>query len=362
MDKNIQETARSKEISVTDIFFRGLGITSFLRRKWMQIVGYMVVGAILGLAYSVWMPPKYTAVCTFVLDESDKSGMLGQYAGLAAMAGIDLGGSGGGIFKGDNIFELYKSRLMLKKTLLSEVAIDGKKQKLIDRYIRANDLLAKWKRWDDINSINFDGNPDKFNRKQDSLITDLAEKFDQKYLDVSKPDKKLTIIRVEFSSKDEVFAKEFTDKLVQNVNDFYIQTKTKKAAQNVKVLQHQADSVKNSLNFSIHGVASAMNAAPNANPQLYTLRVPSEKKQVDVQANTAIYAEMVKNLEVSKVSLLQQTPLIQFIDQPVYPLKSNHIKKVRGMVLGAILGMVAAVFILLTGKLLTTISTIKASE
>ncbi|MBS1504585.1 MAG: exopolysaccharide biosynthesis protein, partial [Bacteroidetes bacterium] len=91
-----------------------------------------------------------------------------------------------------------------------------------------------------------------------------------------------------FSSKDELFAKEFVGKLVQDVNDFYIQTKTKKTAQNVAVLQHQADSVKAVLDASINGVATASDENPNPNPLLLTLRVPSQKKQVDVQASGAV--------------------------------------------------------------------------
>jgi len=146
----------------------------------------------LGVAYSVFIKPKYTAVSTFVLDENDHEGLMGQYAGLASLAGIDLSG-GNGIFKGDNILELYKSRSMIKKTLLTEAAFNGKQQKLIDRYISYNNLLERWKNHDDIVRIDFNGNPDNFNRIQDSLITDIAKTFNKKSLDVSKPDKNLVL-------------------------------------------------------------------------------------------------------------------------------------------------------------------------
>ena len=39
--------------------------------------------------------------------------------------------------------------------------------------------------------------------------------------------------------------KAFNDNIVKNVNDFYIQTKTKIEFQNVQILQHQTDSVRN---------------------------------------------------------------------------------------------------------------------
>lgn len=340
---------RSKSISVQDALANTKKAIGDLKQKWKLIILMTFLGAALGLCYSIFAKPKYTAICTFALEDGGHEGMLGQYAGLAALAGVDLD-NGSSIFKGDNIFELYRSRLMIGKTLLTKVDFNEKQQLLIDRYIAANDLPTKWRDNDDIKQINFNGDRNKFSRKQDSLITDISEIFNKKYLDVSKPDKKLSILKVAFTSKDELFAKKFADALVENVNTFYVETKTKKAALNVRILQHQADSIKVMLNSSLYGVASAIDAAPNANPALLSLRVPSQKKQVDVQANTAIYSEIVKNLELSKMSLRQQTPLIQFIDQPILPLSNNKVSKKKGAVLGAIGAFFLIMFVLIAKK------------
>ncbi|MDR3694917.1 Wzz/FepE/Etk N-terminal domain-containing protein [Mucilaginibacter sp.] len=346
MDQEEQgkKTENPDEISIGDILLKVRSGIRYIKTKWLTILLFGVFGGLLGFGYSIIKKPVYTATCTFVLDEGNKSGGgLGQYAGLASLAGIDIGGSGGSIFSGDNIIELYKSRLMIEKTLLSEVDFNGKSALLIDRYINFNKLRTRWKEKDQIDSINFSGNPAKFTRKQDSIITDLVELFNKKVLSVDKPDKKLSIINVNVASTDELFAKEFTNKLVETVNDFYVQTKTKKTQQNVQILQRQADSVRRELNSSISGVASAIDAAPNANPSLLSLRVPSQRKQVDVQASTAIYAEIVKNLEISKISLLQETPLIQVIDSPVLPLFIDRVTKPKGIIVGAILGILFTV-------------------
>ena len=343
--KNVKETDTPNEISVKDIFTSIKGGVKYILSKWMVVVLITILGASGGLLFSILKKPTYSAVCTFVLEDGSKGGGLGQISGLASLAGLDIGG-GGGLFQGDNIIELYKSRLMIEKTLLSEVVINGKKQLLIDQYINFNHLRPKWRRHDDIDSISFYGNPVQFNRHQDSIVTDIVEEFNKKNLTVEKPDKKLSIIDVTFTSKDEVFAKEFTNKLVETVNEFFAATKTKKSAQNVRVLQHQADSVKAILNSSINGVASAIDAAPNANPQQLSLRVPSQKKQVDVQASTAIYSEIVKNLEISKISLQQEAPLIQVIDQPIMPLKMSRVSKTKGILIGAALGFFLTVFVL----------------
>jgi len=339
------------EISIKEIVLKSKSALSYLKSKKLIILAFGLIGTALGLGYSIFKKPIYSAVCTFVLEDGNKSGGLGQYAGLASLAGIDMGGVGGnGIFQGDNIFELYKSRLMIEKTLLSGVEIAGKKQLLIDRYIDFNKLRDKWKSKDDMDNISFTGDPNKFSRNQDSIITNLVELFNKTMLTVDKPDKKLNIIKVEVLSEDELFAKCFNNKLVETVNEFYSQTKTKKSDQNIKILQHQADSVKRVLNTSISGVASAIDAAPNSNPALIVLKVPSQKKQVDVQASTAIYSEIVKNLEISKISLRQETPLIQVIDQPVLPLSKSHLGKVKGGIIGGVLAALVTAFVLVFGK------------
>lgn len=337
-----QMEVQEKEISLKDLIGYVKGEVAYLKSRWLVILAVGVFFALLGFAYAFVKKPSYTAVSTFVLEEGGKGGGLGQYAGLASLAGIDIGGGGGGIFEGDNILQLYKSRLMIEKTLLSPVFIDGKRQLLIDRYIVSNNLLEKWKKDDNISNITFTGNPDNFSRKQDSIITDITEQFNERMLSVAKLDKKLTIIKVEVNTADEFFSKAFNTKLVETVNNFYAQTKTKKSYQNVQVLQKQADSVKNVLGAAISGVAAATDAAPNANPAMTTLRVPSQKRQVDVQASAAIYGEIVKNLEVSKISLRQETPLIQVIDQPVLPLQISKVGKLKSIVIGFILGIFLA--------------------
>ncbi len=323
-------------ITLDRIVVKIRSILKYIKSKWLIIVCFSILGGCIGLVYSIFRKPIYTATCTFVLEDGNSGGGLGQYAGLASLAGIDVGGDsgGGGIFHGDNILELYKSRLMIEKALLSNANFNGKNDLLINRYIDFNRLRLKWKKNPELDGITFNGDADKFNRHQDSIITDIVDNFNKHVLVVFRLDKKLAVIKVQTVSTDELFSKLFTDKLVETVNDFYVLTKTKKGTRNVNILQKQADSVRMQLNNSISGVAAAVDASPNANPLLVALKVPSQKRQVDVQANTAIYSEIVKNLEVSKLSLIQETPIIQVIDRPVFPLEVDKLTKIKGILFG----------------------------
>jgi len=339
MKDNLSEnTQADDEISIKDLLIKARAYKTYFYTKWVTIVIFLVLGGLFGAFCSWLFKPTYTATTTFVLDDGGKGGgALGQYSDIASLAGINIGGGESGLFHGENIIELYKSRTMIEKTLLAKKRFGNKDMLIIDRYIQFNKLRDKWSSKPELKNLNFDGDPNKFTRAEDSIISDFHKAINIRGLSVVAPDKKSSIIVVKVESTDELFAKLFAETLVENVNKFYIITKSKKALENYNVLKHQADSVREKLNLSIYGVASSMEQDPNANPYLVSLKVPSQKRQVDVQANGAIYTEVVKNMELANMAVLQTKPLIQIIDQPVLPLEKVSLGLIKGIFEGMFL-------------------------
>lgn len=318
------------EVTLKEIFVRIKRNYLYLISKWKLILITAFIGGIIGFLYAYNTPIIYLSKSTFVLEDSQEGGTLGQYAGIASMVGIDLGGSAGGIFQGDNLIELYKSDMMIREVLLSEISINSSKEYLINRYIAFKNLRKKWDSRPQLIKLNFvdNGLNASDQRLRDSLLTIFIDDIRSKYLDVFKPDKKLSIIEVDVKSPDEKFSRAFNDLIVEKVNDFYIKTKTKKSLSNLRILQNQTDSIRSALNSAIYGTASSIDVNPNPNRDRQVLKVAPQRRQIDVEANKAILTELVKNLEVSKVSLRRETPLIQIIDQPIYPLKQIRKGKV----------------------------------
>ncbi|MNL16285.1 hypothetical protein D3C87_1373180 [compost metagenome] len=216
--------------------------------------------------------------------------------------------------------------------------LEGDTAKLIiDRYIEINKLKGKWEQ-ERIGNINFKSISPKLERTCDSIIDKTVEDINKNYLSVSKPDKKLSIIKVDVTSEDDVFAKSFNNELVKNVNDFYIETKTKKTKQNVDILQYKTDSVRSVMNGAIYSAVVASDETPNLNPTKQVKRLaPMQKAQFSAETNKAVLTELIKNLELTKISLLKETPLIQVIDSPIFPLKEDKLGKTKGVILGAFL-------------------------
>lgn len=314
----------------------------FSRWKIFAVTG--LIGILIGSLVSVFKKPVFHAETSFVLEEDASSGM-GQMSGLASLVGVNLGSLGGasGLFQGDNIMELYRSDRMIAETLLSSFDED---RLLIQKYIDYEKLEKKWESEVDISSMNFALNRSQFSVSQDSVVKEISKLIREKLLTIEKPDRKLTILRVTVSSKDESFAKVFNEKLVEKVNSFYLETKTKKTGENLIILQSQADSVRAILNTSIGAFANSTDKIPNPNPIQSTIKVESRQRQIDVQATGSIYEEIVKNLEIAKVNHRNNSPLIQIIDSPRFPLNRTEVRLFKGMVSGVGLVWVLTLIIL----------------
>ena len=336
-----QQQIDNDEISLKELIQKIQEWIAYLKTQWKLIIGIAALGGIIGFLYASFQKPTYLATTTFVLEEDKGGGGLGGAMGLASSFGFDLGGGGGGLFTGSNIIELMKSRLVVEKTLLNPVQVAGKEISLADYYIQINELKEAWDKKPALANINFPVNADrtKFSLEQDSILQTISAGLTKNNLVIAQKDKKVSIISLAVKTESELFSKLFCEQLLKETSDFYIETKSKKSRLNVDILQRQADSIRAELNGAITGVAAASDNVYNLNPAFNVKRTPSTRRQVDVQANTAILTQLVAQLELSKVSLRKETPLVQLIDRPILPLEKDKVGRLKSFVLG---GMLAA--------------------
>lgn len=348
------EQKPKEEISLSELFQKVKEWYAFMLLKWKTIVLAGVIGAVLGLTYSFIKKPIYTASLSFALESSPTGGGLSGALGLASSLGFDLGGSGGGIFEGSNLTELFKSRKMVEKTLLMPVDFNGKTISLAEMYIQNENWRDQWENKPKLVGLQFlpNANRKHFSRSQDSIFGVIYEDLSKYRLEVGQKDKKVDIISIDVSSTNELFALYFAEALAKKVGDFYIETKSKKARMNMGILERQTDSIRVELNNALAGVAIANDNTFGLNPSLNVRRVPSARRQVDVQANTAILTELVKQTELAKVTLRKETPLIQVIDRPILPLKKEKVGTFKGLIVGSfVFGLLTILFLILKDTL-----------
>lgn len=333
----------SGAIYLKEIFVETRDTAKYLLARWKVILLVSLAVALTGAAIAYRSTTQYEAECTFVLEEGGGQQGLGQLGGVAAIIGMNIEGSSG-LFQGDNIIQLYKSRRMIGKTLLMPA---GNGQRLLNEYIAFSGMKDEFVDDGLITEKELQFKEKTHTLNQDRLIGRVVKRINEQNLTIGRPDKKLGVISVKFVSEDESFSKRFTDLLVQNVNEFYIETKIKRSQENVDVLQRQTDSVRTVMAVSMGRSVATLDQYANINLSRQRLRLPSQRSQVDATVAGKAYEQLIQNLELAKISLRRETPLIQIIDSPILPLKRNSTSVVfMFVVLGISAGIITSMALL----------------
>jgi hypothetical protein len=307
---------------------------------WRIILAITLIGSLSGIGYTWWRPVTYTARLTFVVEESKSSG--GSVASaLAGQIGIDIGSLSGtsGVLAGDNVLELLKSYSLIKKTLLTPYNDTGS-YSLADEYAEVYKWKEKWRGSSKVGKqISFPANQQKLSRLEDSLLQRMMKRIVEDELSIAKPDKKLGFFELNATTRDERLSQLFCERLLKITTDFYISTKTRRQSNNVYRLQRRADSLAIILDQKTFSNAAANQLLLDGNPAYSSPMVDAEISTRNKFIQSTVYAEIVKNLEVSKTALLQETPTVQIVDYPEFPLKDNKIWWLTAALVGGLIGL-----------------------
>jgi len=294
----------------------------YLLRKWVYLLIAFLIGGLAGYGYYYMQAPKYKAECTFVLDE--KSGGSGGLSSIASSLGVDIGSLMGGsssLFAYDNLLEILQSRRIVETVLLSETdPAHNNHQTLADLYLDFTKLRIKYDKKPRTAGVHFTGpvNRENFTPVQDSILYEIYKNVLKQNFIIDRANKKTQIFKVDVTSKNEVFSKLLSERVVAEAKSLYINIKTGTAQRNVDRLQQKADSLLVLLTGKSY--ESATTQVLNANPAMKTVAIPARIASRNETLIGTLYAEVVKNLETTKTALMLQTPVIQILDAPRFPL------------------------------------------
>ena len=318
-----------------------------LKKRW--IFFSVIAGMLLGLSYVLLKPVKFIARSSFVVEDSKSigsSGILGALSGQFSSEIMSALGGGSNLLSGENILELSKSRSLLRKTFLTPY--NGTNQTLADIYAETLKLKKKWEKSSKVGVyIQFSPADKKFNRIEDSLLNTLIVRVIEKDLSIFKPDRRLSLFELDITMRDEILASEFNQRLLSTISEFYINTKTKRLRGNISRLQFLADSLQKRTNGSVSTSAQSSVRLIDISPQFIEENIQNTINSREELLSTTIYTEVIKNLEISKVSLLQETPTIQVIDNPDTPLEDNKNEWYEGLLGGFLAGCMLSIMALI---------------
>ena len=340
-------------LKVNDVINELQAFLIYLFSKGKMFFIWMALGVIAAFVYSLFQQPKFEAKASFILEEKT-GGVGGGLSGLASQFGFDVGSLTGsvGLFAGDNILDIIKSRTIIEKVLLTKVDSSNSSNQqlassetLADLFLRCSKLKEKWAKKQRLSSVSFSTSTrDKPNsRLQDSVLLVIYQKIIKHHITVERLNKKGSIFQITTTTSSEVFSKLFTERLVLETIRMYVDLKTSVATRNITRLETRSDSLMNLLNAKSY--KSAALQVLDANAAYKTTAVPVEVSQRDKSVTYALYSEVMKNLEASRMGLAGQTPVINMLDQARYPLEDQQYKLWILLLVGVLAGFAIAFLI-----------------
>lgn len=336
----------TNEIRLSDLLINIREYLKYIYIKRYYILLCVILFMILGLYYNINSNSKYKAELKFVVHDKASAG-LSSMSSIASDFGFNFGSSDGNIFNQDNIIELLKSRRVIIKTLMRKSKIEGKTDVLIEHYLRINNVKDSW---DDLSLLNNFSFRNKRTLLHDSISGVIWDEIIDKDLEVNLENKDASIITLTYTSKNQEFAKKFVEKLINEMSKMYITHETSQANNTLNFLQNRADSVFSELLVKEKEYAKVKDI--NQRIIKSSGRLKEFQLQRSVQVLNTMYLEITKNLELSKLTLLNHTPNINILDKPVLPLKDNKISVYLILIISAVLGLITSIFYFLVKKLI----------
>jgi Chain length determinant protein len=335
---------RFDEFSPKKLILQALDINRTVLQKWKLILLFTLLAGTIGVVYSLRKKPNYVAEITFALDEGAMPNPRGGFAALQQELGIYSPNlEAGGVFSSIiNIIELIKSRFLIDKTLRNTVLIGGKRYSFLDYFLEAQNLREKWTKNTKYADQSFPLNKKDYADTifENNIIRMSHDLITAKMINVSAKGKGTTIVSVLLISENELFSKYFLEELIHEVTKYYLESKTQRSKLNLDFIQKRVDSTRRAYNSSLYGRASFTDA--HVNPALQISVIPTEKKQTDVEILRTSYIELVKDLESAKTALMKDTPLFQYLDTPILPLKKLQSSWLKFLLISSILGAIAS--------------------
>lgn len=338
----------SEKILLSDLMSLVGKAIKYIFSQYMLILKISIFTGCIGVGYAYFEKDKFKAEATFIVEE--KSGSKSGIGALASQVGFDIGsltGGSAGLFEGDNILDILQSRLIVEKVLLSRIeTANPNSSTLADIYSSSHGIFKTWTKDPQLANFNFHTTPksEEEKLKRDSILFEVYQKVVKNNLEVKRQNKKGSIVNIQVISRDQIFSKLFTERLLKETSDLYVNIKTSNMNNNIVRLQLKADS----LHEILYSKSFEALALFNANSGMQSNAVNEDLKQKDKSVVFNLYGEVLKNLEGLRLSQINQTPVIQVLDMPKYPLVNQtyhwFIYLLVGMLAGLLIGIFFAIY------------------
>ena len=312
MDQN--ETKNEEEI--TDVLVVLLKFYYKFKNKWKIVILFGVIGALIGGFIGFNKKPVYPTNSSIIIERSSSS-RLSSYLSIAKSFGFG-DNSSGGLLTPENFTEVGKSKRIVYSTLLSEVQINGKKDLLINHYIRL------------INPRIIENSKEK----KDSFLIQCTEPFTGTlqeerairiiYNRIIKTDLQIntsaenSVIKINTTFSNERFTHLFAKKYLATIYDYFLNNIIHQENEMLALLRQKKDSIESILSLKQNRFADLNDRSIN----IVKTKMSLEKLELmkDIEIMNSLLATTIQSLEMTEFSAKESKKIFKIIDEPVLPI------------------------------------------
>jgi len=335
-----------------EITLRDIVMSSVAGIKWVKknAIG-LALCIILSVAGSfLWYNQQeevYVSELTFMLNDDNNpnisgvSGILGQL-GIAPQTGK---------YNVDKLLEIAISQRIINKSLLSEAVIGKHKDFLANHLIRGLGLHEKWSHKDEALQGFFFDNADsgKFNSIEEFALKDIYQRVvgpkNNRSKGLLSTDYGNThyIMSLYIRSPSDSLSIALVQSIYKEVSGFYIEKSIESSQSVFDLLKAEKDSIDKKIRTVAKDIA--LIGDRNSGSFRYQNNVESALLEKELVGLEVLSEEIIKNVSRAEYALKTNTPLIQVLDFPSYPLYPQKTSLVKHLFVGLSVGLLLYAFI-----------------
>ncbi|HAK80484.1 MAG TPA: hypothetical protein DCM71_27190, partial [Runella sp.] len=331
------------------IFQKIIATKNLVLKNWWIILLITAIGT--GIGYYIDAEKnkrlQYLAKIVFSISGASGGQDMGGFGSLLGMSGGVQGGDAG-LFRGENLFYVIKTRPVLERALLSTVTLsNGKKEKFVNyyldsTYLRQDEWASFLPEWMNVRITH--NRRDSMTKVERQVFDGVLYRVKDREIKILQPDIKTAFYDLTVSMENEQVSKTFAELLLTTIERVYQETQTRKSREMMGIMQRRVDSLGRVLNRTESSLARTV--VINTDAVAPTAKVEEGRLTRSNTFVSSLYLEASRSLENLRMSIVKEAPLFTIIEPAVLPLETRLFTR-ENTKFGAMLGLIVAIIFVL---------------
>ena len=353
--ENNQNTPQKAHIEEDEIDLIQLAKTLWEGRK--TVIKTTLIFMAIGLFVAIFSQKEYTASTTFMPQTGD-SKIGGSLGGLAAMAGINLGGMSSDSGISPSLYPQILNSIPFQKELLqTSLTIEGEKDKVTfaNYYaeIYSPGLLGYVKKYTIglpgiiIGAIK--GRPKTVTLSGDEENIQLLTVSEEEDILIQQLDGQISLevnetegyVTISANMPEAIASAEMTLRVQQLLQQYVIDFKIQKSKEQLKFIKSRYDEVEEKFKTAQQKLAN--NRDRNQNLSTAIAKTTVEILQDEYDLIYGVYSELAKQLEAQYIQVTEDTPVFTILKPVTVPIEKSKPKRLIILIIWCFIGGIVGV-------------------